>query len=68
MGQPILIDNDALLKLARYGLLDEAVALFWQLQNIGSCLLKIAYVVVKMRRVPLGWKHSLKPVIHSMLN
>jgi hypothetical protein len=28
MSQPILIDNDALLKLARYGLLDEAVALF----------------------------------------
>ncbi len=28
MGQPILIDNDALLKLARYGLLDEVVALF----------------------------------------
>jgi len=28
MGQPILIDNDALLKLARYGLLDEALALF----------------------------------------
>jgi hypothetical protein len=28
MSQPILIDNDALLKLARYGLLDEALALF----------------------------------------
>jgi hypothetical protein len=28
MSQPILIDNDALLKLARYGLLHEAVALF----------------------------------------
>jgi len=28
MSQPILIDNDALLKLARYGLLDEAIALF----------------------------------------
>lgn len=28
MGQPILIDNDALLKLARYGLLDKVVALF----------------------------------------
>jgi hypothetical protein len=28
MGQPILIDNDALLKLARYGLLAEALALF----------------------------------------
>ncbi|NJM62266.1 MAG: hypothetical protein HC849_21985 [Oscillatoriales cyanobacterium RU_3_3] len=28
MGQPILIDNDVLLKLARYGLLDEAIALF----------------------------------------
>jgi len=28
MSQPILLDNDALLKLARYGLLDEAVALF----------------------------------------
>jgi hypothetical protein len=28
MSQPILIDNDALLKLARYGLLDEVVALF----------------------------------------
>lgn len=27
MGQPILIDNDALLKLARYGLLDEAITL-----------------------------------------
>lgn len=28
MSQPILIDNDVLLKLARYGLLDEAIALF----------------------------------------
>jgi hypothetical protein len=28
MNQPILLDNDALLKLARYGLLHEAVALF----------------------------------------
>ena len=28
MGQKILIDNDALLKLARYGLLNEAIALF----------------------------------------
>ena len=28
MSQPILIDNDALLKLVRYGLLDEAVAVF----------------------------------------
>ena len=28
MGQPILIDNDALLKLARYGLLNESIALF----------------------------------------
>jgi len=28
MNQLILIDNDALLKLARYGLLDEAVAIF----------------------------------------
>ncbi len=28
MGQQILFDNDALLKLARYGLLDEAIALF----------------------------------------
>ncbi len=28
MSRLILIDNDALLKLARYGLLDEAVALF----------------------------------------
>ncbi|MEH1907691.1 hypothetical protein [Nostoc sp.] len=27
MGRTILIDNDALLKLARYGLLDEAVAI-----------------------------------------
>lgn len=28
MNRSVLIDNDALLKLARYGLLDEAVALF----------------------------------------
>lgn len=28
MNQSLLIDNDALLKLARYGLLDEAIALF----------------------------------------
>lgn len=28
MGQPILIDNDALLKLARYGLFNESIALF----------------------------------------
>lgn len=28
MSQPILIDNDVLLKLARYALLDEAIALF----------------------------------------
>lgn len=28
MSKPILMDNDALLKLARYGLLDEAVAVF----------------------------------------
>lgn len=28
MGKPLLIDNDALLKLARYGLLNQALALF----------------------------------------
>jgi hypothetical protein len=28
MGQAILIDNDALLKLARYGLIDEALTVF----------------------------------------
>ena len=28
MGKPILMDNDALLKLALYGLLDEAVSVF----------------------------------------
>lgn len=28
MGRLLLIDNDALLKLARYGLLDESIALF----------------------------------------
>ncbi|MEZ2320791.1 MAG: hypothetical protein ACBR15_17520 [Microcoleus sp.] len=28
MNQSLLIDNDALLKLARYGLLDEAIAIF----------------------------------------
>jgi hypothetical protein len=52
MERLILIDNDALLKLARYGLLDEAVALF-------GCTLANVRVLATAKYVLLPAKNSL---------
>jgi hypothetical protein len=53
MGRTILIDNDALLKLARYGLLDEAVSLF-------GCVYANVYVLATAKYSLLPTKDRLR--------